>query len=54
MLVLSAIAALALPAVADARDFPRGFLWGTAISGFQTEPAAPPRAPTAALDRSRA
>jgi beta-glucosidase/6-phospho-beta-glucosidase/beta-galactosidase len=37
VLVLSAIAALALPAAAEGRDFPRDFLWGTAISGFQTE-----------------
>lgn len=36
--------ALALPAAADARprrDFPRGFLWGTAIAGFQSEAGGP-------------
>jgi beta-glucosidase/6-phospho-beta-glucosidase/beta-galactosidase len=31
VLVLLAIVALALPAVAEARDFPRDFLWGTAL-----------------------
>ena len=36
------IAALALPASAEARDFPRDFLWGTAISGFQTEAGGAP------------
>jgi beta-glucosidase/6-phospho-beta-glucosidase/beta-galactosidase len=33
---------LALPAAAHARDFPRGFLWGPAISGFQTEAGGHP------------
>jgi beta-galactosidase len=42
VLVVSAIAALVLPAAAEARDFPRGFLWGTAISGFQTEAGGRP------------
>jgi beta-galactosidase len=42
VLVLSAIAALVLPAAAKARDFPRDFLWGTAISGFQTEAGGRP------------
>jgi beta-galactosidase len=41
-LILAAIAALALPAAAEARDFPRDFLWGTAISGFQTEAGGRP------------
>ncbi len=29
-------------AAAQAREFPRGFLWGTAISGFQTEAGGSP------------
>lgn len=34
--------ALALPATASAQErFPRGFLWGTATSGFQTEAGGP-------------
>ena len=37
-----ALALLMLPAVAHARDFPRDFLWGTAISGFQTEAGGRP------------
>jgi beta-galactosidase len=42
VLVLTVLAALALPAVTQARDFPRDFLWGTAISGFQTEAGGRP------------
>jgi beta-galactosidase len=42
VLVLTAIAALAVPAATEARDFPRDFLWGTAISGFQTEAGGRP------------
>ena len=37
-----AVALLTLPALAQARDFPRDFLWGTAISGFQTEAGGRP------------
>jgi hypothetical protein len=33
---------LATPVAARARDFPRNFLWGTAISGFQTEAGGRP------------
>jgi beta-galactosidase len=36
------LAALALPGTAAARDFPKGFLWGTAIAGFQTEAGGHP------------
>ena len=41
-LVAVALAGCALPALAQARDFPRSFLWGTAISGFQTEAGGRP------------
>jgi beta-galactosidase len=34
--------ALATPGVAAARDFPRDFLWGTAIAAFQTEAGGHP------------
>jgi beta-glucosidase/6-phospho-beta-glucosidase/beta-galactosidase len=33
---------LALPAASQARDFPRSFLWGPAISAFQTEAGGRP------------
>jgi beta-galactosidase len=36
------VLALAVPASASARDFPRDFLWGTAISAFQTEAGGRP------------
>ena len=38
----AALALLAVPGLAHARDFPRNFLWGTAISGFQTEAGGRP------------
>jgi beta-galactosidase len=41
-LLLAGIALCAVPASAQARDFPRGFLWGPAISGFQTEAGGQP------------
>jgi beta-glucosidase/6-phospho-beta-glucosidase/beta-galactosidase len=41
-LLLSLVIALAAPATATARDFPEGFLWGTAIAGFQTEAGGRP------------
>ena len=37
LVLLTLALAVALPAGAQARDFPRNFLWGTAISAFQTE-----------------
>jgi beta-glucosidase/6-phospho-beta-glucosidase/beta-galactosidase len=40
--VLSLVVALAAPGVAAARDFPKDFLWGTAIAGFQTEAGGRP------------
>jgi beta-galactosidase len=39
---LALLAALALPGTAAARDFPKGFLWGTAIAAFQTEAGGHP------------
>jgi beta-galactosidase len=42
VVLLTALAVVALPAGASARDFPRDFLWGTAISGFQTEAGGRP------------
>src|SRR3954447_14119204 len=41
-LLLSIALALAAPGAAAARDFPRDFLWGTAIAGFQTEAGGHP------------
>ncbi|HEX2413898.1 MAG TPA: glycoside hydrolase family 1 protein [Thermoleophilaceae bacterium] len=41
-LLLGALALLSVPAGSQARDFPRDFLWGTAISGFQTEAGGKP------------
>ncbi len=41
-LLLAALATLALPVSSAARDFPRDFLWGTAIAGFQTEAGGSP------------
>lgn len=41
-MLLSLVLALALPGAAAARDFPRNFLWGTAISGFQSEAGGQP------------
>ena len=41
-LLLGALILVALPASSHARDFPRDFLWGTAISGFQTEAGGKP------------
>jgi beta-glucosidase/6-phospho-beta-glucosidase/beta-galactosidase len=41
-LLCALLALLALPAGAAARDFPRDFLWGTAIAGFQTEAGGHP------------
>ena len=38
----SLVLALLAPGSAIARDFPRGFLWGTAIAGFQTEAGGRP------------
>jgi beta-galactosidase len=40
--LLTALLALALPGAAQARDFPKDFLWGTAISAFQTEAGGRP------------
>jgi len=40
--LLAALLTLAPAATAEARDFPRDFLWGTAISGFQTEAGGRP------------
>ena len=40
--VLSLVLALAAPGVAAARDFPKDFLWGTAIAAFQTEAGGRP------------
>ncbi len=40
--LLTLALAVALPAGAQARDFPRNFLWGTAISAFQTEAGGRP------------
>jgi beta-galactosidase len=39
---LALLAGLTVPASATARDFPKGFLWGPAISGFQTEAGGRP------------
>ena len=36
-LLVFLLLALAAPGTAAARDFPKGFLWGTAIAAFQTE-----------------
>ena len=41
-LLASLLFALAAPGVAAARDFPRDFLWGTAIAAFQTEAGGHP------------
>ena len=42
-LLLAVLASFATPgSSSEARDFPRGFLWGTAISGFQTEAGGSP------------
>ena len=41
-LLLSLVVALASPATAAARDFPKDFLWGTAIAAFQTEAGGRP------------
>ncbi|MBA3262535.1 MAG: glycoside hydrolase family 1 protein [Thermoleophilaceae bacterium] len=41
-LLLSAILALAAPSAAQARAFPKDFLWGTAIAAFQTEAGGRP------------
>jgi beta-galactosidase len=41
-LLLSLLLALAAPGTAAARDFPRDFLWGTAIAAFQTEAGGQP------------
>jgi beta-glucosidase/6-phospho-beta-glucosidase/beta-galactosidase len=41
-LLLSLVLALLAPGSAIARDFPRDFLWGTAIAGFQTEAGGRP------------
>jgi beta-glucosidase/6-phospho-beta-glucosidase/beta-galactosidase len=41
-LLLSIVIALVLPAAVGARDFPRDFLWGPAIAGFQTEAGGRP------------
>jgi beta-galactosidase len=38
----AALVLLAVPGLVSARDFPRDFLWGTAISGFQTEAGGRP------------
>jgi beta-glucosidase/6-phospho-beta-glucosidase/beta-galactosidase len=40
--LLSLVLALAVPGTAAARDFPRDFLWGTAIAAFQTEAGGRP------------
>lgn len=40
--LLSLVLALAAPGSAAARDFPRDFLWGTAIAAFQTEAGGRP------------
>jgi beta-galactosidase len=40
--LLSLVLALAVQGVAAARDFPKHFLWGTAIAGFQTEAGGHP------------
>ena len=40
--LLSLVLALAAPAAAAARDFPKDFLWGTAIAAFQTEAGGRP------------
>jgi beta-glucosidase/6-phospho-beta-glucosidase/beta-galactosidase len=40
--VLSLVLVLAAPGVAAARDFPKDFLWGTAIAAFQTEAGGRP------------
>jgi beta-galactosidase len=42
LVLLTALLTPALPAGAQARDFPKDFLWGTAISGFQTEAGGRP------------
>jgi beta-galactosidase len=42
VLLVSLVIALAAPATAVARDFPRDFLWGTAIAAFQTEAGGTP------------
>ena len=39
---LTLVLALALAGSAQARDFPRSFLWGPAISAFQTEAGGSP------------
>jgi len=41
-LSLALVLLFALPAAASARDFPRDFLWGTAIAGLQTEAGGRP------------
>jgi beta-galactosidase len=41
-LLVSLVLGLAVPGSAAARDFPKGFLWGTAIAGFQTEAGGHP------------
>jgi beta-galactosidase len=41
-LLLSLVLALAAPASAAGRDFPKDFLWGTAIAAFQTEAGGQP------------
>ncbi len=40
--LLSLVLALLAPASGSARDFPKDFLWGTAIAGFQTEAGGRP------------
>jgi len=40
--LLSLVFAVAAPSTAVARDFPRDFLWGTAIAAFQTEAGGTP------------
>jgi beta-galactosidase len=42
LLPLVLLVPLALPGAVAARDFPRDFLWGTAISAFQTEAGGSP------------
>jgi beta-glucosidase/6-phospho-beta-glucosidase/beta-galactosidase len=42
MALLALVFALAAPSAAVARDFPRDFLWGTAIAAFQTEAGGTP------------
>ena len=53
-LLLAVLASFATPASSsEARDFPRGFLWGTAIAGFQTEMGGRPANPTRAATGGR-